>query len=611
MSDQPYLVLIRNETDYQQMLNGLAATPGYVAIDTETTGLHPYTVDEIRGISVATRYGAWYLPISHPDSANFDPHRLILALRGKDLTFHHAVFDWAFLCQVYDDPEFWMSHTSWDTQVGNWMMDENLRTGLKESCERIFGFDAGAERSHLKAIKGKTWGTYSAEDIGTYAAMDARLTWDLREWQERYLPEQEPAITWEAFCREMEVQRSLFKMIRTGIVVDPERVAEGEADMLARLDQMNVYFVQHGVNPRSPKDVGRWLYDEHDYPCLVRTPKGKRSTAVAALNALWEQEASPEAKMLLEHRRLSKAVTAYFRPLARNIGEDGRIHPHFSSTRTVTGRFACSEPNLQTIPRDDVLPTVRRCFVARPGYELWEYDLKQAELRVIAGYADEPAMIDALEHERDLHSETAQSMWGDDFTPLQRRFAKNLNFGFAYYIGPEKFATYLSPVPTRCAHWQAAQKERRGIRKCGQCQVCEADKILAGYRETYPRLLKVRDAFMKIAERDGYFPSVVEGRYRHFKGAGYRVPFYTAFNFAVQGGIGEFMKDVMNEWYRHGPEDYPGVVLCLQIHDALVFEIPREEGLHDLIHSRLQGIADQCNPFKMRMEFDSKQWEMA
>lgn len=616
--------LITTNAEYEYVCIALSGNHDQViAVDTETTGLNPFVCDEIRGISVATRYDEWYLPISHPDSKNFDPWPLIQSLERSSLVFFNAPFDWLFLLQVKDDLEWWIDHTCWDALVVNWLWDENLKNGLKPSTSRIFGTEADDEQKHLKSLKGKTWATYSAEDIGLYAAKDARLTWDLADWQVANLQHRTPDVR-PAIPREMKVQASLARMMATGVAVDPDKAAEGEAKMLARIDTMNEQFALEGVNPASTKDVGRWLYDEKGHPCLIHTAKGARSTAVAALQALHDSGCE-EATRLLEHRKLQKAITAYFRPLRQRIGDDGRVHASFASTRTVTGRFSCSNPNLQTIPRGDTLPEVRECFVARPGYELWEFDLAQAELRVIAGYANEPAMIDALENGRDLHSETAESMWGPDFTPLQRRFAKNLNFGFAYYIGPEKFATYISPVPSRCHYWLLVGKQRFGQAhlKCGTCDVCEADIILEGYRQTYPNLLRVRDGMLKIAERDGYVPSISPGRFRHFKGAGYRVAAYTAFNFIVQGGIGEFMKDVMNEWYDHRADwerTDPGFLdtrtrLCLQVHDSLWFETVASSGhIHsggqtwaDETKQVLQGIADRINPFAMRMIFDSKQ----
>lgn len=578
--------LVRTPLDYDLLLACIRHNTGPLAIDTETTGLHPYTVDEIRGISVAGREWEFYLPISHPESRNFDPQPLLLALRGRQLIFHHGVFDWAFLDQAGMSID-WPVTTVWDTQVVNWLMDENLKIGLKESCERIFGIDAGDEKRHLKSLKGYTWGTYTAEQIGDYAAKDARLTYDLWKWQKQAIGAVQPGISLTTIKREMETQRNLYRMIRTGIAVDPERILQGEQAFMDRVHRIEQMFQDAEVNPNSPKQVANWLFRD-GWESTVKTKTGARSVARNVLEDL-AGRGHPAASTLLEYRHLAKAVTGYFRPMLSQIGEDGRIHPHFSSVRTVTGRFSCSSPNLQTIPRDDTMPEVRRCFVPEQGWELWGYDLKQAELRVIAGYAGETSMIEALEQGRDLHSETAASIFGDDFTPLQRRLAKNLNFGFAYGIGPAKFATYFAPVPT-------------------PYDVEQARQILAGYKRTYPKVAALLTGMERIAKRDGYVPNYPPGRYRRFRGPGYINEAYTAVNFIVQGGIGEFMKDMMNEWYaRH---EIPSCRrLVLQVHDELVFEIKHRSGANpDVVREVLQGIADRINPFKMRMEWEMKRW---
>lgn len=594
--------LVMTRIDYDAMLFDVGRSH-VIAVDTETTGLHPYTVDDIRGLSVGGQTGTiqweWYLPLSHPDSTNFDPAPLMVALRDKQLVFHHGLFDWPFLEQVAVDVD-WAGNTVWDTQCVNWLMDENLKIGLKESCERILGIDAGDEKRHLKTLMkaGYTWHSFTANQIGAYAAKDARLTYDLYNWQVNNLHNVNPQIPLAACMREVEVQRSLHLMIGTGVKVDPERILEGEGAFMEKVHVLETAFSEAGVNPNSPKQVAGWLFDKCGWVPSKVTPSGARSTDKNVLEDL-SLKGCKEATALLEYRHLAKAVTGYFRPLHTQIGQDGRIHPAFSSVRTVTGRFSCSSPNLQTIPRDDTMPEVRRCFVAEDGWKLYGFDLAQAELRVIAGFANEPAMIEALEEGRDLHSETAASIFGPDFTPLQRRLAKNLNFGFAYGIGPAKFATYINPVPS------AADVEM-------------ARYILNGYRKTYPRVSALLDGMERVAKKHGFVPSHVPGRFRHYKGAGYhklpphRKPLtYTAVNFIVQGGIGEFMKDVMNRWYKTQRESntYMPVRLVLQVHDEFVFEVAKPWVPNaDMVKQILQGISDDLSPFKMRMLFETKEW---
>lgn len=587
-------MLVRDDAEYAFLLKAIRLADGPLAVDCETTGLRPYDEDYLTGVSVAGITNGmrwdWYLPTAHPDSHNFPVGDLCVVLRvhPDGLVFHHAPFDWAFIyqCCAVD----LRANTVWDTKVVAWLLDENLPTGLKMLADRILGADSSAEQKALKALMagGKTWATLTAEDIGPYASKDAALTRDLYEWQSEHLDRQVAMgglDHWPAIRREMDTQRALWLMMRAGIRVDPTAISKAKDAMQGEIEALRDKIP---CNPGSPQQVADWLYAD-GIECHVYTKKGARSTNKAALEALVER-GDHRAALLLEYRHLAKATQAYLKPLETFVGADGRVHPWFSSTRTVTGRFSCRAPNLQTIPRGDTMPEVRACFVPSKGMELWEYDLAQAELRVMAGYAGEEAMMDALNQGRDLHSETAAAIFGTNFTPLHRRLAKNLNFGFAYGIGPAKFATYMTPgVPTK-AHVQHARE------------------ILNGYQRTYPKLVRLMTSLEVYARKHGTLPLHVPGRYRHFRSPGLVVPYYTALNVIVQGGIGEFMKDVMIEW--HMP--FGGLItamatLCLQIHDSFVFEIV--PGMGPEVGERLQAIADEINPFKMHMVFEAKEWK--
>ena len=576
-------MLVTDMADYYEMIEALRAWDGVLAVDTETTGLRPYVRDRIRGISVATDSEAWYLSLSHPGSAHYSPAPLIRQLLTHDLVMHHAKFDWAFLAQLTDDPGI-RYRTIWDTQVFQWLDDENMKSGLKPVCERIFGTDSSAEQRHLRSLKGKTWSTYTAEDIAEYAAQDARLTYDLWVWQRAHLGQTDPPVYALTMDREMMVQRALYSMTSLGVRVDQHRLRNAAERTVSDLEASGNIFSEAGVNPDSPKQVGSWLYQTLGYPCTSFTPGGAPSTSRSALEGLLP---APEAAALLDRRLLTKALSGYLLPLQDEVGGDGRVHATFSSTGTVTGRLSCSAPNLQTIPRGDTLPEVRKCFIPRDGWHLYEYDLRGAELRVMAGYSDEGAMSEALVAGRDLHSETAESVFGAGYTPLQRRLAKGLNFGFAYGIGPKKFAESMTAGTP------------------GPETVREAARILAGYREAYPALTRTMRALERVAERDGWIGLGWPGRHRHFWSPGQTVPYYTALNAVVQGGIGEHMKDVMIGWHR-APLD--GALLLLQVHDSLVFEVRDAERSVE-VHRWLNETSEWLNPFPLPMEWEMKRWE--
>lgn len=651
------MTLIRTGADYNQMLRDLkrvSAVGGTIAIDTETTGLRLYLDDRPTGISVAywrddllpalspdTPGGvvSWYLSINHPDSKNFSPKRLIGAFnrhRGVQV-YHHAEFDWKSLTLA--DPKFKVPtiYRLHDTLVHAWLADENNDNRLKSIASVLFGEDAKAEQDHIRALKKgrsaseiyaelralpewqkprpasearteskrladltkKTWSTFTAEDLAAYGARDAELTLMLMETQVGRYGSDDPTLR-----RELEFLYVLNDMMGVGITVDAEACISQAQVAQTRLTELAALF--EGINLNSPKQLGALVYDDWAIPCKHYTETGARSTAKEALE---EHDNDPRIADLLEYRHLNKAMVGYYRPLYETIAEDGRIHPSFSSTRTVTGRLSCSDPNLMTIPRADTLEGVRDLFVAAPGYELWEFDLAQAELRIMASFCEDETLMGALNNGDDLHSLTAERVFGPDFTPLQRRLGKNLNYGFPYGIGPRKFAKYRvagtsNPV-TECAYWP--WDRHSGVkrpRRCYKCHVCMSADDLEGYRRAYPRLVQLMSGLERVARRDGVLPMIVEGRYRHFRSPGKIVHYYTALNAIVQGGVADHVKSVMlRAWAELKAM---GARVCLQVHDSLVIEVL--PGTGPAVGKVLQRCSDELDDFLMRMLWDAKAW---
>lgn len=593
-------MLVETEADYKAMLEGISRLQprDALAIDTETTGLAMYQDDHVTGISVAYYVGqevaSWYLPVAHAKSEirNRSARRLLdVVAKHPFHVYHNAIgVDWVGLQKLGLKR---LPERFHDTQVQSWLSDENVNHKLKMESARLLGEDSRDEEKALRKLLrgGKTWADLTALDIAAYGDRDAVLTLELMDCQVGRYGSDSPAL-----AREHEIQRVLHAMMDVGIRVDPEKCGAQLAEAEVRHTELAGLFDE--INLNSPKQVAEMIYDDWGVECLHRTPAGARSSAKAALEELEWHDGVAE---LMEYRRLDKAITGYYRPYVERVCSDGRIRPSFSSTRTVTGRFSCSAPNLQTIPREDTLTGVRELFLPDPGFELWEYDLSQAEYRVMAGWAGEIGLIEAIERGDDMHSLTASRVFGTDFTGLQRRLGKNLNYGWPYGIGPGRFATYMvagtgKPV-TRCDGWNGP-----GFRKCRRCTVCEAAKIIESFERGYPRLNRLKRGLAQQARRLGYLPLHVEGRFRHFRSPGKQVPYYTALNAVVQGGIGEFMKDVMLEVSRLS---LPGR-MCLQVHDSLVWEV--EPGAGHRIGAELQRIADAINPFDMRMVFDAKEW---
>jgi DNA polymerase-1 len=186
-----------------------------------------------------------------------------------------------------------------------------------------------------------------------------------------------------------------------------------------------------------------------------------------------------------------------------------------------------------------------------------------------------------------MHARLAEEVFGPNWTGIQRRYAKNIGYGFFYGLtSPTTASKYIG----------------------GPDGIKLAVKILTGLKEMYPNVVRLMKRTQREAEKLGYVKihdTAWPGRYRRFVTEAEQKPYaYTALNAKVQGGIGEMMKDVMLAAEPH--LDIVGARLDLQVHDELVIEVPIGYGPEVLCS--LQYVLDKVNPFDMPMVFTGKPW---
>lgn len=159
----------------------------------------------------------------------------------------------------------------------------------------------------------------------------------------------------------------------------------------------------------------------------------------------------PIAKMLRDYRAYEKLISAFGEGLLAKVNKKtGRLHPDFMQLGAATGRFACSNPNLQQIPRNSEEAPFRRCFTPSEGYKLVVTDYSAMEMRILADLSGDVKMIDALKNNLDIHSYTAALMFNKEYTPdfkkkfpELRQIAKPIGFGLMYGMGPMGLAKRL------------------------------------------------------------------------------------------------------------------------------------------------------------------------
>lgn len=573
-----------NEREFSDALGWIVNSPA-LAIDCETTGLHPHEHDRITGIGVANEYKAKYFPLRHPgENLSYDQARNLMeavSQKRERILFHNAIFDWAFLrMDGWNYPQPWQ--TTWDTMVVAWLLDENEPKKLEEQIAIHFSFEgmraAKEQKERQRRIKKIGWENVSYEDIQAYGTADARHTFDLYRKQQTRLS-QDTSLT-VARVREQRFLQVCDEMISNGVRVNAERATDALHQCDIDLEILeNAY---PGLNFDSPKQLAELIYGDDEWAIIPSTYTSGGQPATDKDTLLKFLEYEPRIQDIFDYRKLRKARSTYYEPLTQRLGRDGRVHAWYRPHGTKTGRMSASDPNLQTLPNPETLPGIKECFIPEDGYSLMEYDLEQAELRVAADYASD-AVLRAHLGEGDVHSATAMAMFGEPNGSARKR-AKNLNFGAIYGIGAKKF-----------------MKTSKDLTLTEE----QARAHLSQWRTLYAGVTQAMQDAQKIAEDRGFVRLWPEGRYRRFDThyARFENP-KDAFNSVVQGGVGEYVKQLMIELRE--PALRAGVRIVLNVHDSIVTEVPL--GLEKQWTSFVRKTAAAINPFGIDMPVGEKTW---
>ncbi len=314
-------------------------------------------------------------------------------------------------------------------------------------------------------------------------------------------------------------------------------------------------------NLNAPQQLAKVLFEDLRLPVGKRTKTGY-STDADTLEALREKH--PIIGLILEHRQLSKMKSTYVDALPQLVDPlSGRVHTSFGQASTATGRLASSNPNLMNIPiRTELGQRIRRAFRAgRPDHVLVSADYSQIELRIAAHLSGDPRLLEAFAAGQDIHTATAAAVFKVPFetvTPDQRRLAKVANFGSIYGQGEYGLSQQL------------------GI--TGDV----AREFLGQYWSTYAHLREYLDGVRQKAREEGLVVSAT-GRRRaipdlrspnfQLRGAAERM----AINFPMQSLAADIIKIAMVRLHREIDADQIEGRMLLQVHDELLFEVPRAE----------------------------------
>ena len=556
-----------------------ARATGYVAFDTETSGLDAMVADLI-GVSLATAPNeACYVPLGHVGEGSGDlfggGHLLAGQIaRAEALALLKPLLEDASVLKIgqnikYDQLIMRQHGVDLkgidDTMLMSYALDAGLHGhGMDEMAQLFFGHKpiafaevAGSGKSFIGFAR------VPLDRATAYAAEDADIT--LRLWMLLRARLTAEGMTHVYERLERPLAGVLARMEERGIAIDRailSRLSGEFAQSMARLEEEVHQLAGEPFNLGSPKQLGDILFGKMGLPGAKKTATGAWSTGAQVLEELADQ-GHELPRRLLDWRQLAKLKSTYTDALPTFVNaRTGRVHTSFSMAATTTGRLSSSDPNIQNIPvRSEEGRRIRKAFVATPGHKLISADYSQIELRLLAHIADIPQLRRAFENGIDFHAMTASEMFGvpvEGMDPMIRRRAKAINFGIIYGISAFGLANQL------------------GIGRE------EASTYIKSYFERFPGIRDYMDLIKREVREQG-FVTTIFGRKAHYPQIKSSNPSERAFmeraaiNAPIQGSAADVIRRAMIR--MEDALDAAGLAarMLLQVHDELIFEVPDAE----------------------------------
>jgi len=558
--------LINNIKELDSWINE-AEEKGEFAVDTETTSLDPHQADLV-GISLSTEIGkACYVPINHSIGNCLKKDEVINKLKplledksvkkiGQNIKFDYIIFYHLGIDM----------NSMEDTMLISYVLDAGKNRHNMDTLSQLHLGHRTISYKDLVGI-GKKQINFSEVEVnkaGEYASEDADITLRLYRVLKKNLLSEKLENIYELF--EKPLIKILAKMEIDGIKVDDKFLkilSKKFENRIQELEKKIFKISKKEFNIGSTKQLGEVMYNELKISSLKKTKKGSFATNAAVLEDL-AFKGNELPKLVLDWRQISKLKNTYSDSLQEHINPNTkRVHTSFLLAATTTGRLASSNPNLQNIPiKSDDGREIRKSFIAEKGNVLISADYNQIEMRILADLADVKELKKAFNNNQDIHSLTASQVFNVDIKKVSsdmRRKAKAINFGIIYGIS------------------------QYGLAKQIMVSNQEAEKFLKYYFLKFPEIKSYMDSTIKFCRKSGYVSNIF-GRRSHMTGINdknYNVRNFqerAAINAPIQGSASEIMRLAMIRINKKlEDKKYNKCKMLLQIHDELIFEVPKSE----------------------------------
>ncbi|MGM0580424.1 MAG: DNA polymerase I [Bacteroidota bacterium] len=533
--------------------------------DTETTDLEP-TDAELVGLAFSYVAGeAYYVPFpADQKEAQKIADEFKEVLENEDITKigQNLKYD----IQVMRNYGIRVKGKMFDTMLAHYLLDPETRHNMDVMAENYLNYSPVSITDLIgkKGVKQGNMRDVPVEEVVEYAGEDADITLQLKHILEKEIKEN----NLESLLHDVEEPLSyvLAEMEYEGVKIDKDALAKMSKELeTAALEAQNKIFELAGqeFNIASPKQLGEILFDKMK---LVDKPKKTKTGQYATGEEILSKLANEHeiADKILEFREYQKLKSTYVDALPKLISKkDGRVHTDYRQAVAATGRLSSNNPNLQNIPiRTEKGRLIRKAFVPRDeNYQLMAADYSQIELRIMAAFSQDEAMMEAFKNGRDIHATTAAKVFGvdlDDVDPGMRRKAKEVNFGIIYGISAFGLAQNLNISRT------------------------EASDIIKAYFKEFPR---VHDYMEKIKEeaRANEYVTTILGRKRWLRDINSRnqtIRGYAernAINAPIQGSAADMIKIAMINIHKWMEKENLKSKMIMQVHDELIFDAHKDE----------------------------------
>jgi len=594
---------LSTEADVSRWLREIDAST-LVALRTETTSEEPMQA-RLVGLAFATQSGrAAYLPLAHryagaPGQVATD--RALAVLKGWLESDRHAKagHNIKYDQHVLANHGIGLRGIAHDVLLESYVIESHMRHDVESLAQRHLGAKplaieevtgTGAQRIPFEQVEVERASAYAAEDADVALQLHAVL-------HPKIAAEEKLARIYGEL--EMPVREVLYRMERAGVLVDARQLESMSHELGQKmLDLESKAHAEAGqpFNLGSPKQIAEIFFERKGMPVVKKTPSGAPSTDEEVLEKLALDH--PLARMLLDHREISKLKSTYTDKLPRMVNpQTRRVHTTYGQAVAVTGRLSSNDPNLQNIPvRTPEGRRIREAFIAPAGSLIVSADYSQVELRIMAHISGDENLLRAFAAGEDIHRATAAEVFGRSLAGVsaeERRYAKVINFGLIYGMSAFGLAQQL------------------GLERA------TAQAYIASYFTRYPGVAKYMEDTRRIARERGYVETVLGRRLwlpeiRSANPARRGGAERAAINAPMQGTAADLIKLAMIAVQGWLDRERLAARLIMQVHDELVLEVPQSEleRVRAEIPRLMSGVAELKVPLAVDLG-SGQNWEKA